>query len=50
MSRRPRGRFTKETHTPEEADVRPPGQGRVPKFKAGKNQDPSARPPKPRRK
>lgn len=46
MSRRPRGRFAKELHEPEAPDVRKPGQPRVPKFKAGKKRDPSARPPK----
>lgn len=46
MSKRPRGRFTKEIHDPAAADVRKPKQPRVPKFKAGKKRDPSARPPR----
>jgi hypothetical protein len=46
MSRRPRGKFTKMIHDPAEPDVRKPGQPHVPKFKAGKKQDPSAEPPK----
>lgn len=46
MSRRPRGRFSKHSHDPAAADVRRPGQPHVPKFKAGKKRDPSARAPK----
>jgi hypothetical protein len=46
MSRRPRGKLTKQIHDPAESDVRKPGQPRVPKFKAGKKRDPAARPPK----
>jgi hypothetical protein len=46
MSRRPRGKLTKQIHDPADPDVRKPKQPHVPKFKAGKKQDPSARPPK----
>lgn len=46
MSRRPRGKLTKQIHDPAEPDIRKPGQPKVPKFKAGKKRDPSARPPK----
>ena len=46
MSRRPRGKLTKELHDPAAPDVRRPKQPRVPKFKAGKKRGPSARPPK----
>jgi hypothetical protein len=46
MSKRPRGRFAKWFLDPSEPDARKPGQPQLPKFKAGKKQDPSARPPK----
>jgi hypothetical protein len=46
MSRRPRGKLAKEIHDPAAPDVRKPRQPHVPKFKAGKKRDPSARPPK----
>lgn len=42
MSRRPRGKLTKQIHDPAAPDVRKPKQPRVPKFKAGKKRDPSA--------
>lgn len=44
MSRRPRGRFSKQLQDPAEADARRPGQPAVPKFKGGKKRDASARP------
>ena len=46
MSRRPRGKLTKQIHDPAAPDIRKPKQPRVPNFKAGKKRDPSARPPK----
>jgi hypothetical protein len=42
MSRRPRGKLTKQIHDPAALDVRKPKQLRVPKFKAGKKRDRSA--------
>jgi hypothetical protein len=45
MSKRPPGKLTKEIHDPASADIRKPKQPHVPKFKAGKKQDASARPP-----
>lgn len=44
MSKRPKGMFSKQFQDPSEPDARKPGQPRLPKFKAGKKQDPSARP------
>jgi hypothetical protein len=45
MSRRPRGRLTKQIHDPADPDVRKPSKARVPKEKAGKKRGRSARPP-----
>jgi hypothetical protein len=46
MSRRQPGRFAKQLQDPAEADARKPGQPHIPKFKAGKKRDASARPAK----
>jgi hypothetical protein len=47
MSKRPRAKLAKQIHDPARPDVRKPKQPQVPKFKAGKKRDRSARLTKP---